>query len=75
VDVTLPKWGVSMQEATIEEWLVSLGDTVTEGQPIVRISTDKVETEVEAPGSGAVLEIVAPIDSVVAVGGVLAIIG
>src|SRR3954447_15678834 len=58
MDVTLPKWGMTMQEATISEWLVTVGDAVTEGQPIVRIESDKVEADVEAPGNGTVSEIV-----------------
>ncbi len=58
MDVTLPKWGMTMQEATVAEWLVAVGDQVTEGQPIVRIESDKVEAEVESPGSGRLSEIV-----------------
>ena len=36
VEITLPKWGMTMQEAVVSEWLVAVGDTVTEGQPVVR---------------------------------------
>ena len=72
MDVTLPKWGMTMQEATVSEWLVAVGDTVTEGQPIVRIESDKVEADVESPGNGTVSEIVVPEGEDAAVGSVIA---
>jgi len=74
MDVLLPKWGVTMQEATIDEWLVTEGQQVQEGQPIVRITTDKVDTEVEAPASGVVRFIYVPEGEVAQVGAVLAMI-
>jgi pyruvate dehydrogenase E2 component (dihydrolipoamide acetyltransferase) len=74
VEVRLPKWGVTMQEATIEEWLVAEGQPVTEGQPIVRIGTDKVDTEVEAPAGGVLRSIVVAAGEVAPVGAVLAVI-
>jgi pyruvate/2-oxoglutarate dehydrogenase complex dihydrolipoamide acyltransferase (E2) component len=72
MDVTLPKWGMTMQEATVSEWLVAVGDTVTEGQPIVRIESDKVEADVEAPGNGTVSEIVVAEGEDAEVGSVIA---
>jgi 2-oxoglutarate dehydrogenase E2 component (dihydrolipoamide succinyltransferase) len=54
VPINVPKLGVSMTEGTIVEWLVADGDTVSEGQPIFIIETDKVENEVEAIASGTV---------------------
>ncbi len=72
MDVTLPKWGMTMQEATISEWLVAVGDTVTEGQPIVRIESDKVEADVESPGAGTVSEIVVAEGEDAEVGSVIA---
>jgi len=74
MDVLLPKWGVTMQEATIDEWLVTEGQQVQEGQPIVRIATDKVDTEVESPASGVVRSIYVPEGEVAPVGAVLAVI-
>lgn len=74
MDVLLPKWGVTMQEATIEEWLVSEGQHVEAGQPLVRIGTDKVDTEVESPGTGVLSSIRVPEGEVAPVGAVLAII-
>jgi pyruvate/2-oxoglutarate dehydrogenase complex dihydrolipoamide acyltransferase (E2) component len=72
MDVTLPKWGMTMQEATISEWLVAVGDAVTEGQPIVRIESDKVEADVESPGNGTVSEIVVAEGEDAEVGSVIA---
>ncbi len=72
MDVTLPKWGMTMQEAMISEWLVAVGDEVTEGQPIVRIESDKVETDVESPGTGTVSEIVVAEGEDAEVGSVIA---
>lgn len=54
VELRLPKLGVSMTEATLVEWLVEDGDTVTEGDVICHIETDKVDQEVEAPASGTI---------------------
>jgi pyruvate dehydrogenase E2 component (dihydrolipoamide acetyltransferase) len=74
MDVLLPKWGVTMQEATIEEWLVTEGQQIQAGQPIVRIGTDKVDTEVEAPATGVLSAIRVPEGEVAPVGAVLAVI-
>ncbi len=74
MDVVLPKWGVTMQEATIEEWLVVVGQVVAAGDPLVRIGTDKVDTEIEAPAAGVVAAISAAEGSVVPVGTTVAVI-
>ena len=71
MDITLPKWGMTMQEAVISEWLVAVGDTVTEGQPIVRVESDKVDAEVESPGAGRLSEIVVSDGETAEVGAVL----
>lgn len=71
-DVELPKWGMTMQEGTLTEWKVAIGDTVAAGQPIATILTDKVEAEVEAPVAGTVAEILVQPDQTVAVGTVIA---
>lgn len=72
MDVTLPKWGMTMQEAVISEWLVGVGDTVTEGQAIVRVESDKVDAEVESPGAGRLSEIVVADGETAEVGAVIA---
>lgn len=72
MDVLLPKWGMTMQEATVAEWLVAVGDAVTEGQPIVRVETDKVDAEVEAPAAGTIGEILVDAGQDAEVGTVIA---
>lgn len=74
MEVVLPKWGVTMQEATVVEWLVAVGDQVTEGQPIVTIGTDKVDTDIEAPIAGTIVSLHAEEDEEVPVGAVLFVI-
>jgi pyruvate/2-oxoglutarate dehydrogenase complex dihydrolipoamide acyltransferase (E2) component len=54
VPINIPKLGVSMSEGTLVEWLVQDGDSVTEGQVLYRIETDKVENDVESPVAGIV---------------------
>ena len=72
MDVTMPKWGMTMQEADIGEWLVAVGDTVTEGQPIVRAESDKVDAEVESPAAGTVVELLVAEGESAEVGSVIA---
>jgi len=74
MDVVLPKWGVTMQEATIEEWLIVVGQAVAAGDPLVRIGTDKVDTEIEAPVTGVVSAISVAEGAVVPVGTTVAVI-
>jgi len=71
IDVELPQMGESVQEGTVVEWLVSVGDKVSRGQPLVEISTDKVDAEVPAPADGTVTEILVESDETVPVGTVL----
>lgn len=72
MDVILPKWGMNMQDGTITEWLVAVGDEVREGQIIANVEADKVDAEIEAPASGVVTEIRVRTDETVDVGTVLA---
>ena len=74
IEFVLPKLGMSMMEGTVEEWHVSEGATVVEGQEIVTISTDKAEAEIPSPCSGTVVRIVASVGVELDVGGVLAVI-
>lgn len=67
----LPKLGMSMTEASVEEWLVENGATVSEGEEIVEIGTDKVNSAVESPASG-VIEILVDEGETVDVGTLLA---
>ena len=75
IQVTMPALGESVTEGTVTRWLKNVGDTVSVDEPLLEVSTDKVDTEIPSPASGVLLEIVAATDSTVAVGGVVAIIG
>jgi pyruvate/2-oxoglutarate dehydrogenase complex dihydrolipoamide acyltransferase (E2) component len=72
VDVTMPQMGVSVAEGTVVAWRVSVGDTVAAEQTVCEISTDKIDTEVPAPVSGVVAEILVSVEETVEVGVVLA---
>ena len=74
-DVTLPALGESVTEGTVSRWLKQVGDTVEMDEPLVEISTDKVDTEIPSPAAGTVLEIRVHEDETAAVGAVLAVIG
>jgi len=75
VSVTMPQLGESVTEGTITRWLKNVGDTVVADEPLLEISTDKVDTEIPAPASGVLLSISAQEDETVLVGAELAIIG
>jgi pyruvate/2-oxoglutarate dehydrogenase complex dihydrolipoamide acyltransferase (E2) component len=74
VDVILPKWGMTMQEATIVRWLKAEGDTVLRGEPLVDVETDKVDVAIEAPVTGTLTRCVAAVGDIVAVGQLVAVI-
>ena len=73
--IVLPALGESVTEGTITRWLKSEGDAVAVDEPIVEISTDKVDTEIPAAIAGVLIKITAPEDSIVEVGGELGRIG
>lgn len=73
--VRMPELGESVTEGTVTRWLKSVGDTVEVDDPLVEVSTDKVDTEIPSPVAGTLLEITANEDDVVAVGGELGRIG
>jgi pyruvate dehydrogenase E2 component (dihydrolipoamide acetyltransferase) len=73
--VTLPALGESVTEGTVSRWLKQVGDTVEADEPLLEVSTDKVDTEIPSPTSGVLLEIKAQEDETVEVGAVLAVIG
>ncbi len=72
MDITMPKWGMSMQEGVLTEWSVAVGDQVTEGQPLATVETEKVDAEIESPAAGTVSEILVPAGETVEVGTVIA---
>ncbi len=73
-EVQLPQLGESVTEGIITAWLVAVGDTVTADQPLVEISTDKVDTEIPTPVAGTITELRAAVDDTVQVGEVIAVI-
>jgi 2-oxoglutarate dehydrogenase E2 component (dihydrolipoamide succinyltransferase) len=75
VDVVMPQMGVSVSEGTVTKWLKNPGDTVEADEPLLEISTDKVDTEVPSPGSGVLSEILVQEGQTVDVGTLLARIG
>lgn len=74
IPVPLPALGEAVESATISQWLKSLGDQVIEGEPLVEVSTDKVDTEIDSPATGVLIEIRSEADSAVNVGEVIAIL-
>ena len=74
VSVTMPALGESVTEGTITRWLKNEGDRVEADEPLVEVSTDKVDTEIPAPSSGVVSQILVPVDGIAEVGAALAII-
>jgi len=74
-EVVMPQMGVSVSEGTITKWLKQAGETVARDEPLLEISTDKVDTEVPSPADGVLSEIVVPEGETVEVGTVLARIG
>jgi pyruvate dehydrogenase E2 component (dihydrolipoamide acetyltransferase) len=73
--VNMPKLGFDMQEGTLVAWLKQVGDTVTKGEIIAEIETDKATVEVEAFVEGVLLQILTPEGSIVPIGSPIAVIG
>jgi pyruvate dehydrogenase E2 component (dihydrolipoamide acetyltransferase) len=73
--VTMPALGESVTEGTVTRWLKAVGDVVTADEPLLEVSTDKVDTEIPSPVSGTLLEITVNEDETVDVGAQLAVIG
>ncbi|WP_305764392.1 MULTISPECIES: biotin/lipoyl-containing protein, partial [unclassified Corynebacterium] len=74
-DVAMPELGESVTEGTITQWLKSVGDTVEVDEPLLEVSTDKVDTEIPSPVAGTLTEILADEDDTVDVGAIIARIG
>ena len=74
-EVTLPALGESVTEGTVTRWLKQVGDTISVDEPLLEVSTDKVDTEIPSPVAGTLLEIKAGEDETVEVGAVLAMVG
>lgn len=67
-DVKLARLGDTVDSVVVLEWLVAVGDTVSAGDSLVRVETDKVEVDVESPFSGTVAELLVATDDDVATG-------
>ena len=74
-NVTMPQLGESVTEGTVTRWLKNVGDVIKVDEAIVEVSTDKVDTEIPSPVAGILLAIDVPIDTTVAVGARLGLIG
>ena len=74
VSVTMPALGESVVEGTVTRWLKQVGEYVNADEPLLEVSTDKVDTEIPSPASGILLEILADVDATVPVGSVIAVI-
>ena len=75
MELRLPRLSDEMKEGIVSRWLKQPGDAVRKGEPVVEVETEKVIVEVEAQADGVLLEIRAREQDVVAVGGVLCLIG
>ena len=73
--VTMPQLGESVTEGTVTRWLKAEGDHVDADEPLLEVSTDKVDTEVPSPASGTLVSIKVQEDETVDVGAELAVIG
>ncbi|MDT3398818.1 biotin/lipoyl-containing protein, partial [Streptomyces sp. B1866] len=74
-DVVLPALGESVTEGTVTRWLKAVGDSVEADEPLLEVSTDKVDTEIPSPTAGTLLEILVGEDETAEVGAKLAVIG
>ncbi len=68
ISLKLPLFGMNMEEGTISRWCKLPGESFTKGDPLYEVETEKVTSEVTAPCDGTLLEVLAPEQSVVAVG-------
>ena len=74
-EVTLPALGESVTEGTVTRWLKNVGDEVAVDEPLLEVSTDKVDTEIPSPVAGTLLEQKVSEDETVEIGAELAVIG
>src|SRR6266545_106275 len=75
ISVQMPALGESVTEGTVTRWLKQVGDRVEVDEPLLEVSTDKVDTEIPSPAAGVLQKIVAQEDETVEVGAELAVIG
>src|SRR5437868_3974201 len=75
VEVVMPQMGESITEGTVSKWLKTVGDRIEKDEPLLEISTDKVDAEVPSPAAGNLLAINVQEGETVEVGAVLALVG
>ena len=74
IQVVMPQMGVSVSEGTVTKWLKQVGEPIARDEPLLEISTDKVDTEVPSPGEGVLAQVLVSEGQTVDVGTVLATI-
>ena len=74
VEVVMPKFGLTMQEGTIQQWFKAEGELIEAGQPLFEVETEKVLYQVEAPASGTIAKLLYPAEATVACAKVVAVI-
>src|SRR5437762_1479613 len=75
VEVVMPQMGESITEGTVSKWLKAVGDKIEKDEPLLEISTDKVDAEVPSPSAGTLLEIRVQEGETVEVGSIVALVG
>jgi pyruvate/2-oxoglutarate dehydrogenase complex dihydrolipoamide acyltransferase (E2) component len=73
-ELRLPKIGMTMQEATVAHWYVGVGDSVTEGDDMCEVDTDKANAVLAAPSTGRVVELLVDVEQAAEFGDLLAVI-
>ena len=73
--VTMPALGESVTEGTVTRWLKAVGDEVAADEPLLEVSTDKVDTEIPSPAAGVLTKILVAEDETVEVGAELCVVG
>lgn len=71
-DVLVPKWGLTMEEATLVKWLKNVGDEISEGEPIAQMETDKTSDEIESQVAGRIVEFLVEEGAIVEAGQAIA---
>lgn len=74
INITMPKWGLTMKQGKLTKWFKEEGDTVEKGEDLFEVETEKITNVVESPASGTLFQIVVPAGTVAATGAVLAIL-
>lgn len=74
IEVVMPKFGLTMQEGTIQQWYKAEGDAIAAGEPLFEVETEKVLYDVEAPATGVVARLLYPVEATVACARVVAVI-